>query len=43
MKMVWHYLYEILIAELKLTDKLGIMLLCFSCVHLFGLLKLANS
>lgn len=33
MKMVCPYLYEILIIELKFTDKLGIMLLRFLCVH----------
>lgn len=37
MKMVCPYLYEILIAKLKVTDKLGIMLLCFLCVPFFVL------
>lgn len=42
MKMMCPYLYEILIAELKLTDMVGIMLLRFFHVHFFGVLKVAN-
>lgn len=43
MTMVCPYLYEILTTGFRLTDKLGIMLLCFLCVHFFGVLKVANS
>lgn len=43
LKVVYYYPYEILIIELKLTAKLGIMLLHFLGVHLFGVLKVAIS
>lgn len=38
LKVVYYNLYEILITELKLVDRLGIMLLHFLCVRLFGVL-----